>query len=263
MRKIIRKTISVAFSMLFFSAVSCGIEDYLYLVPVSEVSIRRPNTMAIVTLPNFSTIEYKNFTNFSLFYRIYVSDRNEFFPDPYEYSILSNINSALASDFSALSSYTSSNTGTVITDLRSQFSNRKYYAIELQGTTVENVLSSSVLGSEISLDFSIERAPVLIVQPGTASERIYTLRRTSGEGNFFPRPGDRLFFNTSDLNSSEYAVATINNDVADKTSATGQRYTYVSIYIVTTGRDSNYTPIYSRPTHVGIFSLPGPVTGSQ
>jgi hypothetical protein len=99
------------------------------------------------------------------------------------------------------------------------------------------------------------------MQTSSSSEPVYyTLRRTGGDGNFIPVPADRLFFNTQDLNSSLNATALINNDVADKSSASGQRYTYVSIYIVTTGRDTNFTPLYSRPTHVGIFSLPEPVT---
>jgi hypothetical protein len=256
-----RKIIAVTFCVLFFFTVSCGIEDYLYLIPVSEGGVNISAATATVILPNFSTTEYYYFTHFSLFYRIYVSDINITATDPYQSSVLSSINSTLASDFSALSYYTSSTTN-VITNLGSQFSSRKYYAIELQETGVENVLSSSALGTQIDMDFTAGKAPELTVWPSTASEQKYTLRRTSGEGNFNPRPVDRLFFNTDDLNSDVNAVATINNDVANKTSATGQRYTYVSIYIVTTGRDSNYTPVYSRPTHVGIFSLPDAVTSS-
>jgi hypothetical protein len=118
------------------------------------------------------------------------------------------------------------------------------------------------LGDRIRLDFSTGVTPLLGF-PDTVPERVYTLRRTSGDGNFFPVPSDRLFFNTQDLNSSANATALINNDVADKSGISGQRYTYVSIYIVTTGRDSNFTPLYSRPTHVGIFILPDPVSGGS
>jgi hypothetical protein len=237
-------------------------EDYLYLNPVSEggISLVAPNATVTIVLPNFNTSEYYYFTNFSLFYRIYASDAYVTIPYPYYSSDLSLINNALASDFSALSYYTS-NTTTVITNLGSQFSNRKYYTLELQNANIESVLSASSFGNQITLDFSTGRAPVLIDRASSASEQIYTLRRTGGDGNFIPVPSDRLLFNTQDLNSSANATALINNDVADKSSATGTRYTYVSIYIVTTGRDTNFTPLYSRPTHVGIFSLPGPVTG--
>jgi hypothetical protein len=257
-----RKTVPAFFCGLFFFIFSCGMEDYLYLNPVDEgnISLVAPNTTATIVLPSFSTTEYYYFTNFSLFYRIYVSDVNIITTYPYYSSDLSPINSTLASDFSALSYYTSSTT-TVVTNLGSQFSNRKYYTLELQDADIERVLSSSSFGNRIALDFSTGRAPVLIVGASSASEQTYTLRRTGGDGNFFPVPSNRLFFNTQDLNSSANATVLINNDVADKSSASGQRYTYVSIYIVTTGRDTNFTPLYSRPTHVGIFTLPGPVTG--
>jgi hypothetical protein len=256
------RRVAVIFCGLFFFFVSsCGIEDYLYLNPVDEgnISLVAPNTTATIALPNFNTSEYYYFTNFSLFYRIYVSDVNIIATYPYYSSSLSPINSTLASDFSSLSYYTSSTT-TVITNLGSQFSNRRYYTLELQDDASRSItLSSSFLGERITLDFSAGRgAPVLIVGASSASEQTYTLRRTDGEGNFVPVPSNRLFYNTQDLNSSVNATALINNDVADKSSAIGQRYTYVSIYIVTTGKDTNFTPLYSRPTHVGIFSLPTP-----
>jgi hypothetical protein len=237
-------------------------EDYLYLNPVDEgnISLVSPNTTATIVLPNFDVSEYYYFTSFSIFYRIYVSDVNIITTYPYYSSDLSPINNTLASDFSALAYYTS-NTTTVITNLGSQFSNRKYYTLELETANIESVLSSSSLGNRITLDFSPGKAPVLIVGASSASEQIYTLRRTGGNGNFIPVPSDRFFFNTQDLNSSVNATTLINNDVADKSSAAGQRYTYVSIYIVTTGRDTNFTPLYSRPTHVGIFFLPEPVIG--
>jgi hypothetical protein len=238
-------------------------EDYLYLNPVDEgnISLVAPNTTATIVLPNFNISEYYYFTNFSLFYRIYVSDVTNIITYPYYSTDLSPINNILASDFSALSYYTS-NTTTVITNLGSQFSSRKYYTLELENADIESVLSSSSFGNRITLDFSTGRAPVLGIQASSTSEPVYyTLRRTGGDGNFIPVPSNRLFFNTQDLNSSVNATALINNDVADKSSAIGQRHTYVSIYIVTTGRDTNFTPLYSRPTHVGIFFLPGPVTG--
>jgi hypothetical protein len=237
-------------------------EDYLYLNPVDEgaISLGPANTSATIALPNFSTAEYYYFTNFSLFYRIYVSDSTIITTYPYYTSELSIINSALANDFSALSYYTSSTT-TVTTNLGSQFSSRRYYTLELSGANIEGVLDESSLGRQVTLDFSPGGgAPALSIQ---ASGQSYPLRRTGGDGIFFPVPSNRLFLNTDELNSSGNivsgsAASLINNDVVDKASMTaGQRHTYVSIYIVTTGRDMNFTPLYSRPTHVGIFLLPG------
>ncbi|MDR1352046.1 MAG: hypothetical protein LBK05_02090 [Treponema sp.] len=257
------KTVFAVLGGLLLFVVSCGMEDYLYLNPVDEGGVRLDafNTTATVSLPNFSTSEYYYFTHFSLFYRIYVSDANIIATYPYSSSDLYAINSSLSSDFSALSYYTSSTT-TVTTNLGSQFSSRRYYALELENRDIENILSSSSLGRQITLDFTPGRAPVLGVSTSSATPPdFYTLRRTGGEGNFRPVPSDRLFFNTQDLNSSANATALINNDVADKSSAVAPRRTYASIYIVTTGRDTNFTPLYSRPTHVGIFSLPDTAAG--
>jgi hypothetical protein len=250
---------------LFLFFASCGMEDYFYLNPVDEgaISLGPANASATIVLPNFSTAEYYYFTNFSLFYRIYVSDSNMITTYPYYTNELSLINSSLASDFSALSYYTS-NTTTVITNLGSQFSSRRYYTLELSGANIEDkngVLGISSLGRQITLDFSPGGgAPALVIQ---ASGQSYPLRRTGGDGIFFPVPSDRLFLNTADLNSSGNIVSgstasLINNDVADKAPMTaGQRHTYVSIYIVTTGMNpEEVTPLYSRPTHVGIFILP-------
>jgi hypothetical protein len=265
------KTVPAFFCGLIFFIFSCGMEDYLYLISVDEGNIHldAPNTTATIVLPNFRAgpnDEYNYFTHFSLFYRIYVSDVAVITTYPYYSTDLSPINNALANDFSALSYYTS-NTTTVITNLGSQFSGRKYYPLELQDETGrEYVLNNSFLGSQITLDFTPGKAPGLNIS--TSPNNPLTLRRTGGDGNFYPVPSNRLFFNTDDLNSSANVFSPvsstpslINNDVVDKASITGQRYTYVSIYIVTTGRDYNLTPIYSRPTHVGVFSLPGPVTG--
>jgi hypothetical protein len=255
------RTALAVFSALLLFTFSCGVEDYLYLIPVDESRVRLDafNTTATVSLPNFSTTEYNYFTNFSLFYRIYISDANIIATYPYSSSDLYTINSSLSSDFSALAYYTStSNTTSVATNLGSQFSSRRYYALE-----IDDNLDDYFLGRQIMLDFSPGRAPVLIVNPSSPSEQTYTLRRTGGEGNFRPVPSDRLFFNSQDLNSSANATALINNDVQDKTSAVAPRRTYASIYIVTTGRDYNLTPLYSRPTHVGIFLLPDTAAGSQ
>jgi hypothetical protein len=260
----LRKFTAVIFCGLLLLIFSCGMEDYLYLNYVDEggIQLPTPNTTATIKLPSFNTAEYYYFTHFSFFYRIYISDSNSIATYPYEQSVLSGINSTLYNDFSALSYYTSSET-TITNNLASQFSSRRYYPLELQNAGIEGVLSASSLGRQITLDFSNGRAPVLILSDVSNIEDLrdsqtHTLRRTGGDGIFFPVPSDLLFFNTQDLNSSANATALINNDVADKSGVTGQRHTYVSIYIVTTGRDANLTPVYSRPTHVGVFYLPAP-----
>ena len=63
-------------------------------------------------------------------------------------------------------------------------------------------------------------------------------------------PANRRFYYNQNL---------VNNPASDieKTSngGTGQ-YAYVSMYIVATGTDENYSQIFSRPTFIGIYQLP-------
>jgi hypothetical protein len=68
---------------------------------------------------------------------------------------------------------------------------------------------------------------------------------------------NRYFLNTTDLNSSTNVSTTVNADVVEVSSSTGgARYAYVALYIVVTGIDNNYSPIYSAPTFIGVLRLP-------
>jgi hypothetical protein len=66
--------------------------------------------------------------------------------------------------------------------------------------------------------------------------------------------------NHTDLNDNAKAVDTINADVAGNTSVINPpRYTYISLYILLTGKDENtLTWVYSKPTFIGILKLPDP-----
>jgi hypothetical protein len=92
----------------------------------------------------------------------------------------------------------------------------------------------------------------VIIVNGTS----YPLYRSNGDGAFEPAPRERYFRNTSELNRVENLTPKINADVVNKPDISGPRYAYVSMYIVVTGTDSNYTAIYSQPTHISIFRLP-------
>ncbi|MDR0554960.1 MAG: hypothetical protein LBG76_09225 [Treponema sp.] len=243
--------------MLFFLGLffcSCGIEDYLFLYPVDKGNIHLElNTRATINLPALNTNEYYYFTNFTLYYRIYISDRS-LTNEINTYEDRNGINSALSSDYSVIEPYASSENVTV-SNVGSLFSNRRYYALQLESANIDRVLGTGSLGRQITLEFD----PFPGTRPSlTIEQQTYPLIRSTGNGSFSPVPTNRYFFNAPELNRSENVIATINADVADKTNVSGPRYTYVSLYIVVTGSDSNYTPIYSRPTFVGIFRLPEP-----
>jgi hypothetical protein len=172
------------------------------------------------------------------------------------YGDRSIISQTLASDYSVIEPYTA-NTDTVnSTNIGSLFSGQRYHTMQLESVNIEQVLDASALGKEIILDFA--QAPGTRPSLTIRGEQTYTLYRSNGNGSFSPVPRDRYFFNHSDLNRSENAISTINADVADK-SVFGQRYTYAALYIVVMGiQTPAYSPIYSRPTFVGIFRLPEP-----
>ncbi|MDR2110515.1 MAG: hypothetical protein LBP32_04335 [Spirochaetaceae bacterium] len=228
---------------MFFS---CGIEDYLFLYPVPMGNITLDsNTRVTIKLPVIG--EYY-FTNFAVYYRIYISDISLTSISEAQYS---DINPTLYSDYAVFKQYTD-NDDQVPTSIGSLFTNRNYYALELRDAAIEDALSSSAEGKTIVLDFAPGSIPMLRIGDTAA----YTLCRSNGNGQFSPVPSDRYFVNTSDLNSTANAVPTINGDVANKSNISGNRYAYVSMYIVVTGIDNNYSPIYSIPTFIGVLRLP-------
>lgn len=246
--------------MLSFLFVSCGMEDYLYLYPVPAGNINKTlNTMATFNLPNIDLDAYYYFTRFTIYYRIYISDIAE--SAAIAIGNLGTINSALASDYSALEPYTNSDT-TISTSLSTIFKNRNYYALNVFDAELDNVLSKSMLNidgnnwlmdNSVTIDFSPAPGalPVIIV-----NETSYPLYRSNGDGAFEPAPQERYFRNTAELNRDENINTKINADVVNKTGISGPRYAYVSMYIVVTGTDPNYTAIYSQPTHISFFRLP-------
>ncbi|MDR2303188.1 MAG: hypothetical protein LBE10_01185 [Treponema sp.] len=240
------------FILLVFLLSSCGIEDYyfLYSVPQGNIQVTL-NNRAIIQLPSLSA-EYYYFTNFTIFYRLYISGSQESGAIQTSPASLSSINSYLSSDYLAIEPYTKSDT-TVSATTGSLFKGRNFYKLELENANIDDILSSEVMGQTLIIDF-----PVTGVRPflsiGGSSRTLY---RSTGEGSFNPVP-NRYFLNTSELNSSSNVSSTVNADVANKNDISGSRFTYAAMYIVVTGIDSNFTPIYSAPTFINIFALPNP-----
>ncbi|MDR1617449.1 MAG: hypothetical protein LBS06_00190 [Treponema sp.] len=230
--------------------VSCGIEDYYYLSPVPVGNIMlTSNTRANILLPSVSD---PYFTNFAIYYRIYISERSETAEIQTSPASLNNINSTLNSDYSFFYNYTTSNT-MVGTSIGSLFRNRNYYPLGINSSSsLDTVLDSgNAPGKTIVLDF--QTTPATITLGST-----FQLYRSNNEGAFNPRP-DRLFRNSSDLHDSGYANSENNADVANLNYSTGtsSRYTYVAFYIVLVGIDlTTYSQIYSNPTFIGIMRLP-------
>jgi hypothetical protein len=212
------------------------------------------NTSARIQLPPGSAEGYSTyFSNFVIFYRIYISGMPV--SGIIDAATRGQINSYLNSDFYGLYSLTDITSTTVNTsNLETTFNNRKYFTLALEEDDVNSVLGRGALGRTLEIFFSTingER-PVLMLD-GVS----YTLQRAVSGPNilFRPVPENRYFFNHPDLYDTAKVTNEINADVATNTQTTPElRYTYVSMYIAAVGRDY-LTTIYSQPTHIGIFRL--------
>jgi hypothetical protein len=232
---------------------ACGVEDYIYLYPVQESNINiRLTEEATVRLPSPVSSEALYFTQFAIFYRIYISGV------PVSAAITSpeqmrTISTAMYNDYSGIYPSTSNNASStsVNTSVGSLFSSRRYYELELEGANFASVLDNGSQGQVLTISF-----PSLMIPSFTLGGGGYNLWRSTGNGAFNPQP-NRYFINASELNASVNAIATVNADVADQSGISGPRYTYVSMYIVKVGRNpSTLSSIYSAPTFIGIFRLP-------
>jgi hypothetical protein len=239
---------------------ACGIEDYYYLYPVPPGNITLElNSRATLRLPLSPgqvspSGEYYYFRHFSIYYRIYVSDVPESGGIQTSPSALSVINPTLASDYSRIAPYLSSETN-VNTAIATLFKSMNYHPLALFGQNIDGVLDDGAVGKTIVISFPQEPAsvPRLIIDNNAVA-----LYRSNGDGLFNPRP-DRYFVNSSPLSDPGNINSAVNADVADKSGASGPRYTYAAMFIVVTGVDPNFSLVFSTPTFIGIFRLPDPL----
>jgi hypothetical protein len=231
---------------------SCGIESYHYLSPVPSGNITSSlNERATIMLPSISS---SDFTHFAMYYRIYISYSNRI-GFSLSQNDLRDINQTLYSDYSYLSSYTST-TNTTTVNIASIMSNRGYQPLYFELPSTE--ISSGVLtspGIQIQLDFpqSGSRPPYL----SFSDESTMTLKRSNGGGTFSPLPSSRDFVNTNDLNKDANISTNINADVVAPSGSGNTRHAYVAMYIASAGiNEQTYTPFFSIPSFVGIFLLP-------
>lgn len=230
---------------------SCGIEDYTFLIPVpaGNIKVEEVNSKATIILPDITANYY--FNHFIIYYRIYIS--NVDVPSINDGN-LGSISATLQQDYNAFQPYVNSDSNNASASIRNLFVNRKYQTLALEGADIErDILSDSAAGKTIILDFikTADKLPPALVIDNTR----YVLRR-NGSGLLLPA-NDLRFFNSTELNTT-IPTETTNVDVANitRTDTSGTRYTYVALYIVLAGTDPNISPIYSAPTFVGILHLP-------
>jgi hypothetical protein len=243
--------------LLIIALGSCGLDDYPFLPRVPPGSINGElNSRAVINLDGIVEDSNIYFTHFTIYYRIYISGQD--FAGYVDEGSMNALNPTLYSDYTYFLPYTNSDT-TITTSVGTLFKNRNYQALTLEGADIErNILSKSALGKLITLEFSQTSGtiPILIIDDDTS----YRLQRSTGNGLFSPKPDNRYFLNDPELNASANVSTTVNADVVNNTNltATDPRYTYVAMYIVVTGIDPNFSPIYSAPTFIRILRLPEP-----
>jgi hypothetical protein len=246
-----------------FLFVSCGIEDYVYLEPVEYVTTAG-STIAHITIPDNTSND--NFRYYAIFYRIYISDRNiESITTSGQRNI---VNPALASHYNSINPYTI-NDNVSPSSIGTVFSSLKYHQLFVQINTGYYPMSQILTKSPVSPLQSIDNNDIVEIvfanagpylkinynsPPGDSGELL--LRRSDG----FTASPDRTFFNstgTGSLTDESTISESSNVDVEKNPGMTfPERHTYVSLYIAAAGIDSNFTAIYSRPKHVGVFRLP-------
>jgi hypothetical protein len=213
---------------------------------------------ATIQLPNITD---PNFTNFKLFYRIYISDRGDVDEQITQdnSALQGTINPTLRSNVSGINT-DPANTAINTTTVNNYIRNFRLYELELEDRNMDTFLRTS---GSLLINFPLTGIPY--AEKG--SENYYLLRSTGESslygGVFRPATDDLYLRNTAELNRSEYATPNLNGDVADNASAGTPRYTYILIYIVCSGFDSaNLGTIYSTRTFVGVFRLPELSIGS-
>jgi len=249
-----KKTIVLIISL--FCLLSCGLEDYLYIDYVPDIS--QADTSARFRLPSSGDEGYSSyFRRFEIYYRIYISGQAESALINTT-ALRSGINASLNSDFQGLYSLTDKTSNSANpSNLETVFSNRQYFKLALKGNIIDNVLGSGSLGGTLEIKFPPNPGenPELILN-GVFS---YTLQRArSGLNSVFTPVPDLDFLNSRDLCDTSNVTNIKNADVAapntNPPTPDTPRYTYVSLYIFAIGEDY-ITRIYSQPTHIGIFRL--------
>jgi hypothetical protein len=197
------------------------------------------------------------FRYFIIFYRIYISGL--LVTGTVSTNQMEQINSALYSDYYAFLPYT--NTDNTVVPVGNTFLNRKYYPLALENDAITSRLGSGSLGNIITLDFARPSPlrPALFLGDTREDQSLtpINLWRYAENGIMVPYANDRFFTNHSNINTNEFINQNTftNLDIAGN-NVSGPKYTYVSMYILAYGMDNNFSPVYSIPTHIGIFLLP-------
>jgi len=236
-------------AVLFFS---CGIEEEILLEPVAN-AYQAGITRGGLTLPDNSSTYFRYYM---IYYRIYLSDQLTTGVNSSDYQELQGINPTLASHYTSINNTYIANENASTSGVGSTFSSLRYFPLFAtsngsDGIAMYNLLNSGNAGIEITFNFlPPDNAPPIME---INSSLFYLFRNAE---SFTPIPEDRWFALSTELLDTNIITSEVNADVHTKSNAT-PIYAYVSLYICAVGINNNFSPIYSKPTHIGIFQLPG------
>ncbi|MCL2214492.1 MAG: hypothetical protein FWC06_04700 [Treponema sp.] len=219
--------------ILFFS---CGIEEYYYLpqIPQSNISYNF-DTEATINIPSVNMTEFYYFTNYSIYYRIYISET------PVNISSTASYTSDLRNDYNAIAPYADPTNTSAATSIDQVFRNRNYHELQFEEESIGSILQS---GSLLRIIF-----PTALGDYPYASATLSGNTKSADLNRSIRDPAPNRFF----INSPELGTNERNSDVSRRSGS----YAYVSMYIVAKGNDNaNFREILSKPTHINIFRLP-------
>jgi len=268
-----KKLFGIVCSILAISLLgACGLlvgEPFIDPVPQAVIT-QSFSERSIVDLRSYPTPDDGSaFTNFVIFYRIYVSSVN---PSPTtigDNHTFSVINPTLNSDFLNIHPRID-NEELIGENMHNVFSGRQFRYLALENYDITQVLGREFFARsvgeriiEFDFDFTTGRIPVMRIGSSTNPNRqVYNLLRANshqGIGAFAPQPEHRRFINSPELRSSENINLRINADVADRSGivAAERRYTYAAMFIVAVGMSSGtFSNVYSTPAMIHVFRLP-------
>jgi hypothetical protein len=270
---LLRESFGFVAAFVLFFLFSCGIEDTPFIGSVPPSYISRQNVYrATIWLPSPSSDFGSEFTNFEIYYKIYLSDMPVTSIDA---SNMASVNAALASDYNALYTYTADNTSSTVLQTFSTtiFTGRGFYPIDLSRLSIENYVLSpsypSVLGKSVVIEFpnSSTEVPYLMrsdidddhTAPDYNPDHLPLQRRISQIGTETPystSTDKHLFLNFPELHQTP-GTTNSNRDVSSTLQGTGIQYAYCLLYIVAVGiNDSTLSSLSGIPTYINVFLLP-------
>lgn len=231
--------------------VSCGLETYVYFYPVTDIFTPSGGTSrtSTITLPSSQPPE---FTNYLIYYRIYLTNLSNAEVPTFTgvtSDILYAVNPQLASHYAYLEQFTLDDY-TPTSSIDMEFRNRGYFALSVSPDGINEKPIEQVLDTitgTLQIMFFDDPYPSLT---DTSNNKYYLFRAK----DFTSQPGRR--FTNPDQLENYTPTNLVNADVQFKADVSPTPYAYVSMYIVASGYDTYYAPIYSRPTLIGIFPIP-------